>query len=106
MRGVVNDKSEKAIAAQRATRMKTLEGQRLAVGYECAKHRNMAGIRLALANVRRPRVQMSSGVEGGYTKNPPGAGDREGREPAIDCAVGTGTPHKHRKGSSDDGDDE
>jgi len=53
MRGVVNDKSEKAIAAQRATRMKTLEGQRLAVGYECAKHRNMAGIRLALANVRR-----------------------------------------------------
>jgi hypothetical protein len=53
MRGVVNDKSEKAIAAQRATRMKTPEGQRPAVGYECAKHRNMAGIRLALANVRR-----------------------------------------------------
>jgi len=51
--GVVRERREKATAVKRAHLIHTAEGQRPLTGYTCTKVRRVAGIRLALAKVKR-----------------------------------------------------
>src|SRR2546427_2916078 len=53
MIGVMSDKREKVMPMNRTARVHTGEGQRPIVGYEWANKKNAAGIRLALAKVKR-----------------------------------------------------
>jgi hypothetical protein len=56
MSGVVSDKRANTMPRKEMARVHVTEGHRAAVGYECAKQRNVAGMRLAHAKAKPPHT--------------------------------------------------